>query len=200
MPEMAHAFGDNLATVLPASVADRCKRASEMKALGTVSNLSEAVRLFPLLSRIATSGFLQAWSLIFVSEIGDKTFFIAGLLAMKSSRLVSFAGSMAALSVMTIISVIIGQVFHSIPPGFTGGLPLDDYAAVAAFLFFGIKTLKEAFDSEEGELSGIEEERAEAEEAIAKSEETKRQVRTCMCVCVREREEEIDIRREMEMP
>jgi putative Ca2+/H+ antiporter (TMEM165/GDT1 family) len=53
---------------------------------------------------------LQAFSLVFVSEIGDKTFFIAGLLAMKTSRLISFTGSMAALTVMTIISVVIGQV------------------------------------------------------------------------------------------
>ena len=32
-------------------------------------------------SILGTSGFLAAFSLIFLSEIGDKTFFIAGLLA-----------------------------------------------------------------------------------------------------------------------
>ena len=34
-------------------------------------------------SVLGRSGFLAAFSLIFLSEIGDKTFFIAALLAMK---------------------------------------------------------------------------------------------------------------------
>jgi hypothetical protein len=51
-----------------------------------------------LLAGLAETGFYQAFSLVFVSEIGDKTFFIAGLLAMKTSRVISFIGSMAALS------------------------------------------------------------------------------------------------------
>lgn len=84
----------------------------------------------------------QAFSLVFVSEIGDKTFFIAGLLAMKTSRLISFTGSMAALSVMTIISVLIGQVFHAIPSGLAGGFKFDQWVAVIAFSYFGLKTLK----------------------------------------------------------
>lgn len=103
-----------------------------------------------------------------MSEIGDKTFFIAGLLAMKAGRLVSLIGSVSALAVMTIISVVIGQLFHAVPPGLTQGLPLDDVAAVLAFAFFGFKTLKEASeidDSGEGE-SGMDEEYAEAEEAV----------------------------------
>ena len=79
---------------------------------------------------------------MFVSEIGDKTFFIAGLLAMKTSRLISFTGSMAALSVMTIISVLIGQVFHAIPSGLAGGFKFDQWVAVIAFSYFGLKTLK----------------------------------------------------------
>ena len=33
-------------------------------------------------------GFLKSWGLILCSEIGDKTFFIAAILAMKHSRLV----------------------------------------------------------------------------------------------------------------
>lgn len=115
------------------------------------------------------TGFYQAFSLVFVSEIGDKTFFIAGLLAMKTSRLLSFLGSMAALGAMTIVSVIIGQVFHAVPNlGADGSLPLDDIAAVLAFAFFGIKTLKEALamdESGEGK-SGLEEEFEEAQEAV----------------------------------
>jgi len=120
------------------------------------------------MDKLSETGFYQAFSLVFVSEIGDKTFFIAGLLAMKAGRLVSLIGSIGALAVMTIISVVIGQLFHVVPPGLTQGLPLDDIAAVIAFAFFGLKTLKEASeidDSAEG-VSGMDEEFADAEEAV----------------------------------
>ncbi len=122
-----------------------------------------------ILASLAETGFYQAFSLVFVSEIGDKTFFMAGLLAMKTSKFISFLGSMGALFVMTLISVLIGQSFHAVPAGFgegfLGGLPLDDVAAVIAFAFFGFKTLQEALTMEEGE-SVMDEELAEAEEDV----------------------------------
>lgn len=116
--------------------------------------------------RLIETGFYQAFSLVFVSEIGDKTFFIAGLLAMKAGKLVSLIGSIGALAVMTVISVIIGQLFHAVPPGLSQGLPLDDIAAVLAFAFFGFKTLKEASEIDEDGVSGMDEEFADAEEAV----------------------------------
>ena len=114
-----------------------------------------------------SSGFVQSFLLIFVSEIGDKTFFIAGLLAAKYGRLISFGGSIAALAVMTIISTVLGQIFHQIPASLTQGVPFDDVVAVAAFAYFGIKTLYEASKLEPGDSSGIDEEKAEAEEAVS---------------------------------
>lgn len=48
------------------------------------------------------SGFL----LILFSELGDKTFFLALLLALKESKSLVFAGTFGALAVMTVISVI----------------------------------------------------------------------------------------------
>ena len=63
-----------------------------------------------LVDRTLGPGFAQAFSLIFISELGDKTFFIAALLAAKFGKLVSFTGSVGALVVMTAISVVIGQV------------------------------------------------------------------------------------------
>eukprot|EP00536_Pseudo-nitzschia_multiseries_P008098 jgi/Psemu1/325065/estExt_fgenesh1_pg.C_2000012 len=129
-----------------------------------------------ILASLGETGFYQAFSLVFVSEIGDKTFFMAGLLAMKTSKLISFLGSMGALFVMTLISVLIGQTFHAVPAGFgegfLGGLPLDDCAAILAFAFFGIKTLQEALTMEEGE-SIMDEELAEAEEEVEASDTTK---------------------------
>lgn len=52
-------------------------------------------------------GLVSGFLLIFFSELGDKTFFIAVLLALKypqKHRLV-FAGAFGALAVMTVISV-----------------------------------------------------------------------------------------------
>ena len=123
---------------------------------------------------IAETGFYQAFSLVFLSEIGDKTFFIAGLLDMKTSRFISFLGSMAALGVMTIISVLIGQIFHAVPSGFlgNGGIPLDDVCACLAFAFFGFKTLKEALGMDEGE-SVMDEELAEAQQTVDESRTVK---------------------------
>jgi putative Ca2+/H+ antiporter (TMEM165/GDT1 family) len=124
------------------------------------------------LASVGETGFYQAFTLVFLSEIGDKTFFIAGLLAMKTSRLISFVGSMGALAVMTVISVIIGQVFHAVPAGIADGIPLDDLAAVLAFAFFGFKTLKEALDMEAGS-SVMDEELAEAEEEVEANDASK---------------------------
>jgi len=115
------------------------------------------------LDRTVGPGFVQAFSLIFVSELGDKTFFIAALLSAKFSKLISFVGSVAALVVMTGISVGLGQLFHAVPSGFTNGLPLDDYVACAAFAYFGYRTLSEAYEMEDDDKGG---ELVDAEEAL----------------------------------
>lgn len=118
---------------------------------------STAIAANNWISSLTETGFYQAFSLVFVSEIGDKTFFIAGLLAMKTSKLISFIGSMGALIVMTIISVVIGQLFHAVPAGLLGegmSIPFDDIAAVLAFAFFGIKILRDALAMDDNDTSG----------------------------------------------
>jgi len=129
------------------------------------STLADAASTSVFLEKLTETGFYQAFSLVFLSEIGDKTFFIAGLLAMKTSKFVSFVGSIGALAVMTVISVLIGQIFHAVPAGISQGIPLDDVAAVLAFTFFGLKTLKDAADMEEGE-SVMDEEFEDAQETV----------------------------------
>lgn len=55
--------------------------------------------------RTATSSYPSndpTHSMIFLSEMGDKTFFIAALLAMRMGKWISFVGSTAALSAMTV--------------------------------------------------------------------------------------------------
>ncbi|CAL5035562.1 unnamed protein product [Urochloa decumbens] len=124
-----------------------------------------------VVSALAKSGFTAAFSLIFVSEIGDKTFFIAALLAMQYQKALVLLGSMAALSLMTIVSVIIGRVFQSVPAQFQTTLPIGEYAAVALLAFFGFKSIKDALalpDSASENLEGNSEsgELAEAEELV----------------------------------
>lgn len=104
-------------------------------------------------------GFLQAFLLIFFSEIGDKTFFIAVILATQQDKATVFAGTFGALAVMTVISVGIGQVFHLAEESTTAlaGSNWDDYLAVALLLVFGVQT-----------ILGAEEDTAEEEEEDAK--------------------------------
>lgn len=59
-------------------------------------------------SFVTDLGFIHAFvasiSVILVSELGDKTFFIAAIMAMRHPRLVVFTGAMAALGLMTVLS------------------------------------------------------------------------------------------------
>ncbi|XP_058095017.1 protein PAM71-homolog, chloroplastic isoform X2 [Magnolia sinica] len=83
-----------------------------------------------LLAAIAKSGFTAAFTLIFVSEIGDKV----------------LMGSMGALSLMTVLSVVIGRIFRSVPAQFRTTVPIGEYAAVALLMFFGLKSIKNAWE------------------------------------------------------
>jgi putative Ca2+/H+ antiporter (TMEM165/GDT1 family) len=114
-------------------------------------------------------GAVSAFLLIFFSEIGDKTFFIAVLLALQQPKSAVFAGTFGALAVMSFISVALGEVFHTadlllhdvLPPALAEQ-PLDDYAAAALLILFGVTTLREASKAKDT----ADEEREEAEEAV----------------------------------
>lgn len=172
------ATGASLVTI--ATVAAATMHANPAIAV-TMSSTASAANGY--MASIVETGFYQAFSLVFVSEIGDKTFFIAGLLAMKTSKLVSFIGSMGALAAMTIISVIIGQLFHAVPSGLLGEgmtIPFDDIAAVLAFAFFGIKTLKDSLAMNDNESSTMDEELEEAKLAVNEQDTTKSIIQTIL--------------------
>lgn len=86
-----------------------------------------------------THGFVASFSVIIVSEIGDKTFFIAAIMAMKHSRLAVFVGAMAALAFMTVLSVFFGWAATIIPRAYTY------YISTALFAIFGLKMLREGY-------------------------------------------------------
>lgn len=119
---------------------------------------------------LAKSGFTAAFALIFISELGDKTFFIAALLAMRFGRITVLAGATSALGLMSVISVAIGRIFQQIPSSLTTSLPIGEYLAVALLLFFGVRTLKEAIDTPEATEDTESGELADAAEAVSKSE------------------------------
>lgn len=49
-------------------------------------------------------GFVASLSMIIVSELGDKTFFIAAIMAMRHPRALVFGGAISALILMTVLS------------------------------------------------------------------------------------------------
>ncbi len=85
---------------------------------------------------------LQAFTasllLITVSELGDKTFFIAVILSMRYDHRTVFSSVLVALALMTVISVMLGQAISLLPKAYV------HYAAIALFLIFGIKLIIDA--------------------------------------------------------
>lgn len=84
------------------------------------------------------TAFTAGLLLITVSELGDKTFFIAVILAMRHSRRLVFLGVLAALAAMTILSVLLGRAVSLLPASWI------HYAEIALFVGFGLKLLYEA--------------------------------------------------------
>jgi Ca2+/H+ antiporter, TMEM165/GDT1 family len=85
------------------------------------------------------TAFTASLLLITVSELGDKTFCIAMLLAMRNSRRLVFMGVAAALVTMTLISVLMGQVVALLPKTYL------HIAEVVLFIAFGLKLLADAY-------------------------------------------------------
>ncbi|MBE9059872.1 TMEM165/GDT1 family protein [cf. Phormidesmis sp. LEGE 11477] len=84
------------------------------------------------------TAFTASLLLITVSELGDKTFFIAAILAMRHARRWVFVGAVLALALMTLLSVLVGQAAAFLPD------PVLKGAEVCLFLFFGLKLLYQA--------------------------------------------------------
>ncbi|CCK68041.1 putative ribosome biosynthesis protein GDT1 KNAG_0A03600 [Huiozyma naganishii CBS 8797] len=111
------------------------------------------------ISHSPQKAFIMALSMIGLSEIGDKTFLIAALMAMRHSRLFVFSAAASSLTVMTILSGVIGHSFVAfIPERYTA------FLAGLLFLVFGYKLTMEGLAMPKD--SGVEEEMAEVEEEI----------------------------------
>lgn len=107
--------------------------------------------------------FIASLSVIVVSEIGDKTFFIAAIMAMKHPRLTVYLGAMFALGLMTILSALLGNILTQfIPKIYTY------YASTFLFFIFGLKMLHEGYNMESNDAT---EEYEEANSTLKETEE-----------------------------
>ena len=77
------------------------------------------------------TAFTAGLTLITISELGDKTFFIALCLATRYSRRWVFVGSTLALAAMTILSVGLGQIVALLPKG------IAHYSSIVLFIEIG---------------------------------------------------------------
>ncbi|CAL9695749.1 unnamed protein product [Knipowitschia caucasica] len=111
--------------------------------------------------------FVASLSVIIVSELGDKTFFIAAIMAMRYNRLTVLTGAMLALAVMTCLSVLFGYATTIIPRIYTY------YVSTALFAIFGIRMLREGLkmspDEGQEELEEVQAEIKKKDEELQRS-------------------------------
>ncbi|KAF3768475.1 putative Gdt1, partial [Cryphonectria parasitica EP155] len=113
--------------------------------------------------------FILSMAMILFSEIGDKTFLVAALMAMKHDRVVVFTAAFGALITMTVLSAVLGHAVPTLIPK-----KVTNFLASALFLVFGARMLKEglAMSPDEGvsaEMAEVEMELEEKENAARKA-------------------------------
>ncbi|UZJ54453.1 hypothetical protein CBS101457_003773 [Exobasidium rhododendri] len=80
----------------------------------------------------------SSFSMIVVSEIGDKTFLIAAILAMRQPQPIVYLGAFGALAIMSVLSTLLGVMFPTLLPKW-----LTTLMAALLFFVFGIKMFKD---------------------------------------------------------
>ncbi|KAK0729678.1 hypothetical protein B0H67DRAFT_4694 [Lasiosphaeris hirsuta] len=105
--------------------------------------------------------FMLSLTMILFSEIGDKTFLVAALMAMKHDRIVVFSAAFSALITMTILSAVLGHAVPTLIPK-----RLTNFLAAGLFLVFGARLLREglAMSPDEGVSAEMQEVEMELEE------------------------------------
>lgn len=111
-------------------------------------------------------GFSKSLAMTVLSEIGDKTFFAAAILAMRHPRRYVLAGCLSALIVMTILSAAVGWAAPNLI-----SRTLTKHIATILFLGFGLWSLWDAFH--EGESEELAEVEAELDADIKASSGTR---------------------------
>ncbi|XP_076918108.1 GDT1-like protein 3 [Bidens hawaiensis] len=87
--------------------------------------------------------FFASFSMILVSEIGDETFIIAALMAMRHPKSIVLSGALSALFVMTILSTGLGRIVPNLI-----SRKHTNSAATVLYAFFGLRLLYIAWRSD----------------------------------------------------
>ncbi|KAL8051987.1 hypothetical protein ABFX02_06G182800 [Erythranthe guttata] len=87
--------------------------------------------------------FFASLSMILVSEIGDETFIIAALMAMRHPKSIVLSGALSALFVMTILSTGLGRIVPNLI-----SRKHTNSAATVLYAFFGLRLLYIAWKSD----------------------------------------------------
>ena len=119
----------------------------------------------PLSSDPSLAAFGSSLTAITLAELGDKTFFMALILAVRHRARWVFIGSFAALTAVTLISLALGYGLRELLPQ-----SLVPWLAAVLFISFGIKLL---IDAQGMAANAATEEKAEAEQAINTAESSK---------------------------
>ncbi|WP_013323426.1 TMEM165/GDT1 family protein [Gloeothece verrucosa] len=109
------------------------------------------------------TAFTAGLLLITISELGDKTFFIAVILSMRHSRRLVLSAVIAALASMTLLSVLMGQAISFLPKHYI------HWAEIALFLGFGLKLIYDASQMPSQSQGTVIKEAAEAVDQIPQS-------------------------------
>ncbi|MFN9645477.1 MAG: TMEM165/GDT1 family protein [Cyanobacteriota bacterium] len=103
---------------------------------------------------------------ITLAELGDKTFFMALILAARHQARLVFVGAFGALTAVTLLSLGLGYGLRELLPA-----AVVPWLAAVLFLVFGVKLL---LDARTMGAPGAEEEEQEAEKAVSEAESGKR--------------------------
>lgn len=107
--------------------------------------------------------FVLSLTMILFSEVGDKTFLVAALMAMKHDRIVVFTAAFSALFAMTVLSAVLGHAVPVLIPK-----RMTNFLASGLFLVFGAKLLREGMQM--GADEGVGAEMQEVELELAEKE------------------------------
>jgi Ca2+/H+ antiporter, TMEM165/GDT1 family len=110
------------------------------------------------------TGFGTSFMMILATEIGDRTFFIAAIMAMRHPRLVVWTGAVGALFVMTVLSAVFGMTAVVFLPPW-----LVNWVVIWLMMYFGASMLRDGL-----KMKGVGfEEMEEVKEEMDEKEEQK---------------------------
>ncbi|KAM0898913.1 hypothetical protein ACQ4PT_021628 [Festuca glaucescens] len=121
--------------------------------------------------------FFASLSMILVSEIGDETFIIAALMAMRHPKSIVLSGALSALVVMTVLSTGLGRIVPNLI-----SRKHTNSAATVLYAFFGLRLLYIAWRSDSTASQEIEEVQEKLEAGQGKS--TFRRIFSRFCTAI----------------